>query len=65
MQSHSEENYLKSIYLLGKKGKEKVSVSALATTLGNNPASVIDMLKRLTEKKLVEYDKFRYKKKIT
>ncbi len=58
MQTHSEENYLKSIYLLGKQGKDKVSVTALATYLGNNPASVIDMLKRLTEKKLIEYDKF-------
>ena len=58
MQSHSEENYLKSIYLLGKQGKDKVSVTALASSLGNNPASVIDMLKRMTEKKLIEYDKF-------
>jgi DtxR family Mn-dependent transcriptional regulator len=58
MQTHSEENYLKAIYLLGKQGKDKVSVTALASALGNNPASVIDMLKRLTEKKLIEYDKF-------
>jgi DtxR family Mn-dependent transcriptional regulator len=58
MQTHSEENYLKSIYLLGQHGKDKVSVTALASALGNNPASVIDMLKKLTEKKLVEYDKF-------
>ena len=58
MQTHSEENYLKSIYLLGKQGKDKVSVTALASSLGNNPASVIDMLKRMTEKKLIEYDKF-------
>lgn len=58
MQTHSEENYLKAIYLLGKQGKDKVSVTALASALGNNPASVIDMLKKLTEKKLIEYDKF-------
>ena len=58
MQTHSEENYLKAIYLLGKQGKDKVSVTALASVLGNNPASVIDMLKKLTEKKLIEYDKF-------
>lgn len=58
MQTHSEENYLKSIYLLGKQGKDKVSATALASSLRNNPASVIDMLKRMTEKKLIEYDKF-------
>jgi DtxR family Mn-dependent transcriptional regulator len=57
MQTHSEENYLKAIYLLGKQSNEKVSVTALAFALGNNPASVIDMLKKLTEKKLIEYDK--------
>jgi DtxR family Mn-dependent transcriptional regulator len=57
MQTHSEENYLKAIYLLCKQGNEKVSVTALASALGNNPASVIDMLKKLTEKKLLEYDK--------
>ena len=57
MQTHSEENYLKAIYLLGKQSNEKVSVTSLASALGNNPASVIDMLKKLKEKKLVEYDK--------
>lgn len=57
MQTNSEENYLKAIYLLGRQGSDKVSATVLATSLGNNPASVIDMLKKLTEKKLVEYDK--------
>jgi DtxR family Mn-dependent transcriptional regulator len=57
MYTHAEENYLKSIYLLGKQGNNKVTVTALASLLGNNPASVIDMLKKLTEKKLIEYDK--------
>jgi len=57
MQTHSEENYLKAIYLLSKRGNEKVSVTAIASVLGNNPASVIEMLKKLTDKSLVEYDK--------
>jgi DtxR family transcriptional regulator, Mn-dependent transcriptional regulator len=59
MQTHSEENYLKAIYLLGKQGHEKISVTVLATTLGINPASIIDMLKKLTRKKLIEYDKIK------
>jgi len=59
MQTPSEENYLKAIYLLGRQGNDKVSVTGLATTLGNNPASIIDMLKKLTEKKLIEYDKIK------
>ena len=59
MQSHSEENYLKTIYLLSRKEGGKVRVTALAAALGNNAASVIDMLKKLTEKKLVAYDKIK------
>lgn len=59
MQTHSEEDYLKAIYQLHKHGHTKVSLTALASQLGNKPASVIDMIKKLTEKKLVEYDKIR------
>ena len=57
MQTHSEEDYLKAIYQLHKHGHTKVSLTALASQLGNKPASVIDMIKKMTEKKLVEYDK--------
>ncbi len=58
MQSQSEENYLKCIYLLTIQGL-KVTPTALARALGNNPASVVDMLKKLSRKKLVRYDKAR------
>lgn len=58
MHSFSEENYLKAIYHLGTDGN-KVSITAIADVLNNNPASVIDMLKKLTEKKLISYDKKR------
>lgn len=57
MQTLSEENYLKAIYHLGKSGNGKVSPTAIADALDNNPASVVDMLKKLTEKKLISYDK--------
>ena len=58
-QTHSEEDYLKAIFHLHKQGSAKVSLAALASKLGNKPASVIDMIKKLVNKKLVEYDKFR------
>jgi len=58
MVSLSEENYLKAIYHLTQDG-EKVSPTAIAKVLDNNPASVIDMLKKLTEKKLINYDKIK------
>ena len=57
-QTHSEEDYLKAIFHLHKQGSAKVSLAALASKLGNKPASVIDMIKKLVNKKLVEYDKF-------
>jgi DtxR family transcriptional regulator, Mn-dependent transcriptional regulator len=56
MHSFSEENYLKAIYHLGADGA-KISPTAIADELHNNPASVIDMLKKLTEKELISYDK--------
>ena len=55
MHSLSEENYLKSIFNLSQTGN-KITPTAIAEALGNNPASVVDMLKKLVEKKLVQYD---------
>jgi DtxR family Mn-dependent transcriptional regulator len=57
MHTLSEENYLKAIYHLGKQGEEKISPTAIAQALNNNPASVIDMLKKLGDKKLLQYEK--------
>ncbi len=56
-QTLSEENYLKAIYHLEIHGSGKVSATAIAEELDNNPASVVDMLRRLTDKKLIQYDK--------
>ena len=56
MYTLSEENYLKAIYRLSL-DEEKVSASSIAETLGNNPASVVDMLKKITTKRLIKYDK--------
>src|SRR5689334_16423048 len=57
MVSISEENYLKAIYELSQANEEKVTPTAIAEVLKNNPASVIDMIKNLTKEKLVSYDK--------
>jgi DtxR family transcriptional regulator, Mn-dependent transcriptional regulator len=56
MQTLSEENYLKVIYHIDKLG-QKVTPTAIAEGLNNNPASVVDMLRKLVEKKLIQYDK--------
>ncbi|MBS7564056.1 metal-dependent transcriptional regulator [Mucilaginibacter sp. Bleaf8] len=57
MNTFSEENYLKSIYRLSQLAGVKVSTSAIADALGNNPASVVDMIRKLSDKQLIEYDK--------
>ena len=57
MRTLSEENYLKAIYALNRKGEDKVSVKNIADYMGNSPASVVDMLKKLSAQKLVDYDK--------
>jgi DtxR family Mn-dependent transcriptional regulator len=57
MNTLSEENYLKSIYRLSQKVDNKITPTAIAESLGNNAASVIDMIRKLTEKELIEYEK--------
>jgi DtxR family Mn-dependent transcriptional regulator len=57
METLSEENYLKSIYNLGKQGHEKISPTVISQALNNNPASVVDMIKKLKRKKLIHYEK--------
>jgi DtxR family Mn-dependent transcriptional regulator len=53
----TEENYLKAIFRISQNADVKITPTAIAEALGNNPASVIDMIKKLTEKKLIDYDK--------
>jgi DtxR family transcriptional regulator, Mn-dependent transcriptional regulator len=57
-QSETEENYLKAIFKYSA-GGEMVSTNTIAKVLGTTPASVTDMLKRLSEKLMVEYVPYR------
>ena len=59
MQSLTEENYLKAIYRLSQKGNIKITPTAIAEEISVNAASVIDMIKKLSEKKLITYDKIK------
>lgn len=58
MNSFTEENYLKAIYKLAGKENVEVSTNALAERLGTKPASVTDMLKKLSVKKLINYKRY-------
>jgi DtxR family Mn-dependent transcriptional regulator len=58
MLSFTEENYLKAIYHLSEDGQE-VSTNAISESLNTKPASVSDMLKKLSKKKVINYQKYR------
>lgn len=51
---HSEENYLKTLYKLEDKQLAKVNNIALSKALDLNPATVLEMVRKLNTKKLVE-----------
>ena len=60
MVSLTEENYLKAIFVLSdRESEERVSTNAIAHRLNTAAASVTDMLKRLADKHLVTYEKYR------
>ncbi|CAN5339352.1 metal-dependent transcriptional regulator [soil metagenome] len=58
MFSLSEENYLKAIFHLEQSCPNGVSTNALAEQMETKASSVTDMLKKLSEKKLVIYKKY-------
>ncbi len=59
MQSFTEENYLKIIYHISRQHPGMVQTNAIAESMGTRPASVSDMLKKLAEKQLVSYVKYK------
>lgn len=58
MNSLAEENYLKALYKLGGKSGD-VQTNALAEELSTKASSVTDMMKKLAEKKLVNYEPYK------
>jgi DtxR family Mn-dependent transcriptional regulator len=58
MLSLTEENYLKAIYHLSNDGTRGVSTSEIAEAMQTRAASVTDMIKKLSSKGLIEYEKY-------
>lgn len=56
--TRSEENYIKTIFHLGRKGTQEVATNAIAELMETKPSSVTDMIKRLSEKDLVNYKRY-------
>lgn len=57
--SQSEENYLKAIYNGTVGGEETVSTNDLAEKMNTKASSITDMVKKLSDKKLVKYKKYK------
>ena len=51
---HSEENYLKTLFKLESLQDRKVNNSALAKALNLNPATVLEMVRKLVDRKMVQ-----------
>ena len=58
--SYTEENYLKGLFKLTIElgEKEEAGTNEIAAHLGVKPASVNDMLKKLKDKKLIQYERY-------
>ena len=56
--SFAEENYLKAIYHLSSEGQKQVNTNAIAERLETKPASVSDMIKKLSDKQVINYVKY-------
>ncbi|MTI38909.1 metal-dependent transcriptional regulator [Fulvivirga lutimaris] len=59
MLSFAEENYLKTIYHLSEEIDGAVSTNAIAESLNTKAASVTDMIKKLSNKGILSYQKYR------
>ena len=57
MSTKAEENYLKAIFKLSEKEQNSISTNAIAEELETKASSVSDMLKKLSDKKLIHYIK--------
>jgi DtxR family transcriptional regulator, Mn-dependent transcriptional regulator len=58
MNTYTEENYLKAIYKLSETDKEGANTNAIAEKLNTKASTVTDMLKKLSDKKLIHYRKY-------
>lgn len=59
MNSFTEENYLKAIFKLSLGSNKDVSTNAIAEQLDTKASSVTDMIKKLSDKQLVKYVKYK------
>ena len=59
MNTLAEENYLKAIFKISDNENKNVSTNSIANELETKASSVTDMIKKLTDKGLVNYEKYK------
>ncbi|MCB0547752.1 MAG: metal-dependent transcriptional regulator [Phaeodactylibacter sp.] len=57
--SHTEENYLKAIFKISERDGKPASTNAISSEMSTSAASVTDMIKRLSDKTLIHYERYR------
>ena len=57
--SHTEENYLKAIFKISERDGKPASTNAISSEMNTSAASVTDMIKRLSDKTLIHYERYR------
>lgn len=58
--TYTEENYLKAIYSIQESNTSaEVSVNEIAERMNTKPATVTDMLRKLSDKQLIHYEKYK------
>ncbi|MEM1221036.1 MAG: metal-dependent transcriptional regulator [Bacteroidota bacterium] len=57
--SQTEENYLKAIYKISTPERKPASTNAISRAMDTSAASVTDMVKRLSDKELINYEKYK------
>lgn len=56
--SFTEENYLKAVFFLGQHSQKGVSTNAIAQRLETKASTVTDMIRKLSDKGLLQYKKY-------
>lgn len=59
MHSYTEENYIKAIFQMIEEKGMKASTNAIAEHMDTAPSSVSDMIRKLSEKNLINYEKYK------
>ena len=57
--SYTEENYLKAIFKISEQDGKPASTNAISSEMNTSAASVTDMIKRLSDKTLIHYERYR------